>query len=173
MHVRVPICECMLIRFRLTLGVSALQILFSITLCVASVTFSHKQPVTGTANQKTRRRAPAHRLQLFLVLLAQSLVDGEVAVFVGVGVLLDFLPHNGGGSYRGEVIGGNLHAAATSPGCLHKHTQRWWALATLVRLRQSGHRVRHQLSKGYNYLYAKLQSLLTITLSTNVVTFPS
>ena len=93
------------------------------TLCVASVTSSHNQPVTGTAKQKARRRAPAHRLQLFLVLLAQSLVDGEVAVFVGVGVLLDFLPHNGGGSYRGEVIGGNLHAAATSPGRLHKHAQ--------------------------------------------------
>ena len=126
MHIWVPICEHMIHAHRLhrlTSGVSALQMLFYITLCVASVTYSYNQLVTGTANQKTRRRAPAHRLQLFLVLLAQSLVDGEVAVFVGVGVLLDFLPHNRGGSYRGEVIGGNLHAAATSPGCLHKHTQ--------------------------------------------------
>ena len=64
------------------------------------------------------------------MLLAQALVDGEVAVLVGVGVLLDLLPHDGGGADGGKVVGRHLHAAPAAPRRLHTASHRGGASET-------------------------------------------
>ena len=65
------------------------------------------------------------------MLLAETFVDGEVAVLVGVGMLLDLLAYDGGGADGGEVVGWHFHASTAATRGLqsrqikHEHNDLW------------------------------------------------